>query len=364
MKITSVAVFSMTVPLKTPFKTALRTVEEMRSVVVEVGTDTGAIGRGEAPATAVITGDTLGSIAWAIRRELGPRLLGRAVWETEALADTLQGAMAHNTSAKAALDMALYDLYGQLLEMPLWRLLGGYRQSVETDLTVSANDPETMVRDSLSAAQAGYRILKIKVGKDPGADVERILAIRRALPDIRLRIDANQGWRPKEAVAIIRRLEDAGADMELVEQPVAAEDVAGLGYVTRRVATPILADEAVFSVRDAAALIAARGADMINIKLMKTGGLRQAMTLCDLAQAWGVPCMMGCMLEGGIAATAAAHFAAARKNVQLADLDGPLLGKVDPVRGGADFTGPIIRLPETPGLGIQGVEGLIPIPEP
>lgn len=362
VRITEIKLFKLAVPLKTPFRTALRTVETMESLVLAMHTDTGHVGWGEAPATAVITGDTLPSIAWAVEGVIGPQLIGGDVEAREELLHRVHTAMVHNTSAKAAIDMALYDLWGQKLGSPLWKLLGGFRNTLETDLTISAGSPETMAEDSRRAVEEGYRILKVKVGRDSAGDLERLCRIREAVPPgTRLRVDANQGWTPKEAVRMIRAMEDRGLDVELVEQPVGAEDLAGLEFVTSRVLTDILADEAVFSLRDGVEIIRRRAADLINLKLMKTGGLYQAELLCGLAQAHGVGCMMGCMLEGGVAATAAAQFAAAKRNVRLVDLDGPSLGRFNPVQGGARFDGPIIRLPDTPGLGITGVQGLEPL---
>lgn len=362
MKITDIRLYKLSVPLKVPFRTALRAVEAMESLVVELHTDTGHIGYGEAPATAVITGDTLPSIAGAAAGFIGPRLLGVDVADLEELAHRIQGSMVHNTSAKAALDMAVYDLYGQLYGAPLWRLLGGCRRELETDITISANDVDTMVQDSIRAVEEGYRILKVKAGRDSAGDLERLRRIRESVPSgIRLRVDANQGWKPKEAVRMIRTMEDQGLDIELVEQPVRAGDPGGLKFVTDHVLTDILADEAVFSLQDAVEIIRTRAADLINIKLMKTGGIYNALTLCKLAEAYGVGCMIGCMLEGGIAVSAAAHFAGAMQNVRLADLDGPALGRYDPVEGGASFCGRTIRLGDAPGLGIRKVAGLKPL---
>lgn len=357
MKITKIQTYRMCVPLKVPFRTALRTVENMESVVVEVMTDTGHTGFGEAPATAVITGDTLPSITWAVEGVIGPALLGREITQLEEIMHLIQNAMVHNSSAKAALDMAVYDLFAQNLNIPLWKLLGGYRNELETDMTISENPVKQMTEDSLRAVEEGYRILKLKVGKSGIGDAEKVLQIRRELPkDVRLRIDANQGWTPKTAVRIIRELEELGLEMEFVEQPVSAGDREGLKYVTDHVTTQILADEAVFSVRDAAELIRMRAADLLNIKLMKTGGIYPAQTLCSLAGAYGVKCMIGCMLEGAVAATAAAHFAGGRSNIGYVDLDGPILGKTNPVDGGAVFGGHLIRLTDAPGLGIRRIQ--------
>ena len=196
--------------------------------------------------TAVITGDTLGSIECAIRDFIRPALIGMEVENLDGVMRKLHGCIVKNTSAKAAVDMAVYDLYGKRFGAPLYQLLGGARRSFETDLTISVNPIEEMVRDSLEAVDRGYHTLKIKVGKEGLRDIERIAAIREAVgPDIRIRVDANQGWTAKQSIAIITAMEDKGLGIELVEQPVPAHDLDGLTAVTRAVQTPILADEAV-----------------------------------------------------------------------------------------------------------------------
>ena len=215
-----------------------------------------------------------------------------------------------------------------------------------------------MVADSLKAVKEGFKILKIKVGKDGSRDIERISAIRQAVgPDIKLRIDANQGWDSKEAVRIIHKLEDLDIGIDLVEQPVPAHDFAGMRFVTSRVETPILADESVFSVQDAVRIIEERAADLINIKLMKTGGIYEAQKICALAESYGVECMIGCMLESKIAVSAAAHLAAARGVITRADLDGPSLCKTDPYDGGPVYKGSKIIMTDDYGIGIKHVPG-------
>lgn len=346
----------LSLPLARPFKTALRTVERVEDIAVRILTDTGEIGYGEAPPTAVITGDTTGSILCAIRDFIRPALIGMDIEDMEGIQCRLHSCILHNTSAKAAVDMALYDLWGKRWSAPLWKLLGGAKPTFQTDITISVNPVEEMVADSLDAVEQGNKILKIKVGKDGKGDVERIAAIREAVgPDITLRVDANQGWNAKQSVAIISTLERKGLDIELVEQPVPAADLDGLRYVTQRVQTPILADEAVFSPADAVKIITAGAADYINIKLMKTGGIWQALKLCGIAESYGVKCMTGCMLESKLAVTAAAHLCAGQSIVTMADLDGPSLCAVDPFEGGPVFDGASITMTDAPGLGITTV---------
>lgn len=205
MVIRDIQAGEISLPLARPFKTALRTVEHVNDIVVRVLADDGQMGYGEAPPTAVITGDTKGSILCAIREFIRPALVGMEIEDLDGVMTKLQGCMVKNTSAKAAVDMAIYDLYGKRFGAPLYQLLGGARRSFETDLTISVNPVDEMVADSLDAVARGFRILKIKVGKEGLGDVERIAAIRQAVgPDVLLRVDANQGWTAKEAVRIIR----------------------------------------------------------------------------------------------------------------------------------------------------------------
>ena len=164
MKITQVRLGRISTPLRVPFKTALRTVNSVEDVIVELHTDTGAVGYGEAPPTGVITGDTTGAILGAIQDHIAPALLGRDLDEFEDLTAAVQKALVHNTSAKAAVDMALWDLLGQKYSAPVYRMLGGARKNIVTDITISVNPPEEMARDARTAVQRGYDCLKVKVG--------------------------------------------------------------------------------------------------------------------------------------------------------------------------------------------------------
>ncbi|WP_395549092.1 MULTISPECIES: dipeptide epimerase [unclassified Lacrimispora] len=356
MKIVKIETAKVNIPLVTPFKTALRTVDSVNDIVVRITTDDGQTGFGEAPPTAVITGDTHGSILSAIEEFIAPAIVGMEIENLDGIMKKLHGCILKNSSAKAAVDMAVYDLFAKSCGKPLYKILGGGRGEIETDLTISVNGVEEMVVDSLKAVSQGFRILKIKVGKESKKDVERIQAIRQAVgPDIKLRIDANQGWSAKEAVKIIRTLEDMGIGMDLVEQPVNAHDFEGMKFVTSQVYTPILADESVFSPEDAIRIISERAADLINIKLMKTGGIHEALKICAIAESFGMECMIGCMLESKIAVSAAAHLAAGRGIITRADLDGPSLCREDPYIGGPVFDGPKIVMNEDSGMGISRV---------
>lgn len=355
MKITAVRLGRIAVPLRVPFKTALRSVDCVEDVIVELHTDTGAVGYGEAPPTGVITGDTTGAILGAIQDHIGKVLVGRDVDDFEDLTTLVQRSIVHNTSAKAAVDMALWDLYGQLYRIPVYKLLGGARRQIVTDITISVNSPEEMARDACDAVARGYDCLKVKVGADPALDVARLAAVRQAVGDgVRIRIDANQAWTPKQAVRILDQMQQRGLAIEFVEQPVSAADWDGLKYVTERSAVPVLADESVFSPADALKIMQMGAADLINIKLMKCGGLTNALRIASAAEVYGVECMIGCMLEAKISVNAAVELACAKKIITRIDLDGPVLCREDPILGGATFHEKEITVSDEPGLGIHG----------
>lgn len=357
MRITRVRLGRISVPLRVPFKTALRSVDSVEDVVVEVHTDAGAIGYGEAPPTGVITGDTTGAIVGAVQDHIGRAILDRDVDDLEDLLQRVQQSIVHNTSAKAAVDMALWDLYGQLHHIPVYKLLGGARKHIVTDITISVNPPEEMARDARDAIGRGYDCLKVKVGANPALDVERLSAVRRAVgDDVCIRIDANQAWRPREAVRILNAMQEKGLAIEFVEQPVKAQDIDGLRYVTEHSDVPVLADESVFSPEDAMRIMQTRAADLINIKLMKCGGLTNALKIASAAEVYGVECMIGCMLEAKISVNAAVELACAKRIITKVDLDGPVLCSEDPILGGAVFREKEITVSDEPGLGIRGVE--------
>ena len=362
MKITDIELGMLRVPLKTPFKTALRTVDTVEDIVVLVRTDSGHTGHGEAPPTAVITGDTHGSIVEAIERHIKPRLIGQDISNLNHICGLIQNSMERNTSAKAAVEIAVYDLWGQLHGAPLYQMLGGGDPVITTDITISVDHIDKMVADSIAAVERGFDSLKIKVGKDIGLDIERVKAIHAAVEGrALLRLDANQGWTPKQAVYAMSTLEDAGVLLELLEQPVKAADIEGLKYVTERVHTPVMADESVFGPREVVELIRMRAADIVNIKLMKTGGISNAVKIADICGLYGVDCMIGCMLESSIGVAAAVHLAVAKSDViSKVDLDGPSLCSYDPVASGVVFNESEISVTDAPGLGIRSIEGLAP----
>ncbi len=352
MKIVSIEVSKVALELKKPFVTAVRRVTHVNDIYVKVTTDTGLIGYGEAAPTTAITGDSEGSIIYAIENVIAPAIIGMSLESYELILQKIQKCMKKNSSAKAAVDIAVYDLIAKKHGVPLYKFLGGAKSKIETDLTISLNSVEQMVADSLEAVALGYKTLKIKVGNEYKKDIERIVAIQQAIGmDILLRIDANQGWSLKEGTFILEELKKYPLNIELIEQPLVAEDITGMAKLCERTIYPILADEAIFTPLDVIEVIQKGAADLINIKLMKCGGIYPALQICAIAESYGVECFMGCMLESHVSVTAAAHLAAAKSIITKYDLDGPGLLKSQPLAGGATFNEQEIILNETPGLG-------------
>ena len=355
MQIRTVETFLVSSTLRKPFITALRTVYTVQSVIVKLTTDDGLIGWGEAVPTHVITGDSVGGIRYVIDEVLAPLLIGQHVVQREMISERIQRTIVGNTSAKAAVDMAVNDLFGQLCGLPLVQVLGGYHQSLKTDLTVSVGTPADMANEAAEHVSKGFDTLKVKVGTGNfQQERDRIRAIRQAVgQDITIRLDANQGWKPKEAIRLIRQWEDDGVNLELIEQPVAAYDVEGLGDVTRQTSTLIMADESLFSARDAKKLLKMRSVDVLNIKLMKSGGIREALKINALAEVNGVECMVGSMMETAIGVTAAAHIAASQPNITRVDLDAPLLLVEEFSAGAVLYNGSKMEFSKRSGLGFD-----------
>lgn len=342
--------------LKKPFVTALRTVTSIETAVIFVALEDGIEGIGTASPTTVITGESIQSIEAAIKTILSPLLIGKTIMNIASLSQSIQHSCKGNTSAKAGIEIALYDAYAKQLNLPLYQLFGGKTNKLENDLTIGINETKIMKRDAIEAVQQGFKALKIKAGIERKKDLERIAAIREAVGErIQIRVDANQGWEKKEAVQIISEWEKAGLNIEIVEQPVLAGDIDALKFVTERVCTPIMADESIFSPEQAFKLIQTKAVDWLNIKLMKAGGITQAIKIADVAEAGGVPCMIGSMMESGPGVLAAAHIASAHPNIKKIDLDAPLWledsdGETFP------FKGPSIYLSNSPGIGYSFFE--------
>ena len=355
MKIVDIKAHKLEVPLMNPLHISLGFVTHAISCLVEVITDEGIVGYGEGSPGPLITGENLaGTVATvAVLRD---KLIGTDPRDIDKVDAIMARAVAYAGTAKAAIDIACYDILGKAAGLPLYKLLGGYSAEVETDMTVGIDEPSVMAEKAGAHAKAGFRVIKTKVGTEFSEDIARVRAIRKAVgDDVKIRLDANQAWRPKEAVELIKRLNEY--NIELVEQPVPRWDFEGLKFVTAHSEVPIMADEGCWDSKDALRLVSEHAVDFINIKLMKCGGLREARRIVDIAGAAGVECMVGCMAEeSGIAITASASLYAAMKNVTRADLDCTFSLKELPFEGGFTVEDTChLVLSDNPGLGITGL---------
>lgn len=344
-------------PLSTPFRTSLRQVTAVEDVRVTLVAESGVKGVGSASPTAAITGESTQGIAAAMEDYIGPLLRQTDLHDRNHAYQTVQKALQHNSSAKAAVDIALHDLYAREDGVSLLRHLGGSPGPLPTDATVSLADPEAMERQALSLTAQGFSQLKIKLGGKDGQDRARVRRIREgAGPGVRLWVDPNQAWSVRETLRHAEAI--APYDVEFIEQPLPARDLEGMAEVRRLSALPICADEAVYGPDDLRRVMDLRAADILNVKLMKAGGLTQAALLLSWAQAGGMMLMVGSMMEGPASVSAAAALAQAF-HCPYVDLDAGYFLQNARAAGGIGYDRGMIHFPAGPGLGIiwDGDEG-------
>ncbi|MCU1536841.1 MAG: dipeptide epimerase [Humibacillus sp.] len=357
-----VETWSTTVPLHTPFVTALRRTETTDTVVVTVTDSDGRVGWGEAPQVWQVTGESLAGATACVESMLAPAVLGHPLADRDDLAAAaarVQRAVARNFGARAAVDAALRDLVAQAEGISVAALLAGRTHGIPerlaTDVTLSAGSVADLADSARARVTAGFTTLKMKVGTDAAGDVQRVAAVRKAVgPAVTLRLDANQGWTREEAVVVIRALEDADLGVEFVEQPVAADDVEGLAWVRERVGLPIMADESCYGPYDLERIIRLGAADLVNVKLAKCGSLTVGRDLLRRAEEAGLGTIVGSMMESHVGVGAAAALVAAAPTTATPDLDAAWWSVASPVVGGVAYSGNQLRLPVDVGLGITG----------
>ncbi len=355
MQIKSIKIAKFAIPLIRPFITAVRKTYNVEDIVVMIETTDGKIGYGSAAATPAITGETSESIIAISNNIIAPKLIGHNLKNFNELLNLVQNSCQNNNSAKAAIDIALHDLFAQKCNLPLYELLGGGNNTIKTSITISAKDIESMQEDIKDLLSQGFDIFKIKLGLDPDNDLDRIIAISNILSNkATFAIDANQGWNCKLALQLIKTINSKNIPVAFIEQPVKKDDLISLKKIKDTTSTIIVADEACFTPNDALKIVKQEIADAINIKFMKCGGIQNAKSIYQIAKTANLDIMLGCMLESPIGVNAIASFAISRSNILLADLDPIALIKSNPVIGGATIKQNQITLSDKPGLGIEG----------
>jgi L-alanine-DL-glutamate epimerase-like enolase superfamily enzyme len=354
MRIREVLVSSLEIPMRKVFSTSRAKQDVAKHIIVQLFSDDGLVGIGEGAPRPHISGETIDSAFPLIEKYLAPLLIGRDPTEIVAIHKEMDERVELNPSAKCAIDLALYDLLGKRFNVPVYELLGGRtKDSLHINGTCDIQEPE-LVSDLLKRrVKEGFRYsIKLKVGTDPTKDVERVKAAREAIGEgIHLIADANQGWDVATAIRLIRRMEDF--DLQVAEQPVYWRNLSGLAEVTRAVRSSVMADESVWSPYDAMQIIRMKAAHMLNIKLIKSGGLFDAHKIAIMAQAADMRCMVGCTLETSILCAAEGHLAMASDNIVYIDsLTPPEFLVEDPAQG-LSWTEDLLVLPNKPGLGVE-----------
>lgn len=355
MKITDVKIDKFAVELAEPFHVAFGTITHGENWIVKVSTDEGVYGLGSCSPLAFVTGETL-ETCYLVLQEFAKAFIGFDPLDIAGAHALMDGIIYSNGSAKCAFDIALHDILGKVKGQPLYKLLGGSDPVVHNDITIGINPPEYMAEQAKKHVfRSGFDILKVKIGKDLDTDLRALSLIRAAVGDnVRIRIDANQGYDVETALSALKELEKLGVDA--AEQFLPWWDFDGAAEIKRRntTAVKLMLDESIHNHYDAARAAKLDCADYFNIKLMKCGGLYRGAQIADVAEQAGLGCMVGCMEECKISIAAGVHLVAAKKAIVEADCDSFMFykGEDDGIRGGFNRQGGIFTLTEKPGLGI------------
>ncbi|GJM32442.1 MAG: L-Ala-D/L-Glu epimerase [Saprospiraceae bacterium] len=353
MKIKNLECWSKDLKLTEPYTIAYETIDTSPHVFLKLQTESGLVGWGCAAPDLEVTGETAAGVLGHFQQTIEPYLRGKSPFQFALILDELRTLIPGNPSALAMVDMALYDLVGKKAGVPLYQLLGGYRDSIPTSITIGILPVAETVEKARQFIASGFKILKIKGGSNLEQDIEKIRKVREAVgAGIELRFDANQGFSVEQSVQFIRATQQAG--IELLEQPTAKENESLMGEVSQRVQVPIMADESLMTLKDVFRLSSNNYTDMINIKLMKVGGITEGMHINSVAKSAGIESMVGCMDESALGIAAGLHFALSRPNILYADLDGHFDLEDDPFAGMIRLKEGVLYPPELPGLGWKG----------
>jgi L-alanine-DL-glutamate epimerase-like enolase superfamily enzyme len=352
MRITRIEPWPVEMRLTSPYTIAYETVERVTNVFLRIHTNAAMTGLGCAAPDPQVTGETAEGALESLRDVAPGSLVGSDPLRIALLLSRLGKELEGQPSVLAAVDMALHDLLGQVAGLPLHRLLGGYRTRIRTSVTIGILPEDETVERALDLVSKGFRALKLKGGLDAEQDAARVLRVREAVgPRVELRFDANQGYSVEQAVGFVESTRGAG--LEILEQPTPRGRPDLLGRVAGEVHVPVMADESLVGLRDAFRLVRRGFVDMVNVKLMKVGGIAEALQVNAVARSAGVEVMVGCMDESALSIAAGLHYALARPNVIYADLDGHLDLEGDPASGMLLLRDGQLFPSSEPGLGIR-----------
>lgn len=350
--IRKISIEPINIPLDEPFRIAIGTKYSIENVLVILELEDGTIGYGEASPLEPVNGENQAT-ALAALTSCKDFLHGKDVSDYRQISRHLRSVFWAQVTARCAVEMAMLDALTKSLDIPLYKYFGGTGNVIETDYTVDIGSPSEAKINATKLAGKGYRILKTKVGKNLKDDIDRILSIKEGAPGCEISLDANQGYSPPEAVHFIKVLEKHDIRPLLFEQPVVKYDLAGMKFVKDNISVPVAADETVFTAADALNVARMGCADVINIKLMKSG-IVEALDIAAIARNANVKLMIGCMLESKLALSCAVHFAAGLGGFSFIDLDPHINPEDEPFAGGPEFKDPVWTLADNvPGIGLK-----------
>jgi L-alanine-DL-glutamate epimerase-like enolase superfamily enzyme len=347
MRIVDISTIRRDFKLRHPSVVAYEATETAPNIIVRVELENGLAGWGNAAPDEHVTGETAEGVERTINQIFRPLLIGQDALRIERLWSQLRVLAPKQPAAIAAIDIALYDLLGQVAGLPLCKLLGNARGEISTSVTLSIEETGASIARAIEFQAQGFKVLKIKCGLDANEDIARVRAVRQAVGDaMQISLDANQGYSVEATLRVLAALRDW--EIAFIEQPVAADDIDALREVCRHSPIPVMADESVLDAED----VLISPAPLVNLKLMKTGGITGALKANAVAEARGIHAMIGCMDESRISMAAAAHVALALDNVVCADLDGHLDIVDDVASGGILIEDGLVRISDGVGLGL------------
>jgi L-alanine-DL-glutamate epimerase-like enolase superfamily enzyme len=355
--ITGIDIYRFSIAMQ-PFTIATGTMHHAQNVFIRVHTSSGFYGVGECSAFPMIVGETQDTCL-VMARAFAELWKGEDALNIDARLQQIHSFTAGNTTIKSAFDIALYDIAAKNAGLPLYGYLNGEKRQVETDITIGIGEPDVMAQKALGFQNSGATVLKVKLGKDANQDVARIRKIREATgPQIKIRIDANQGWSFDDAVFALQAMGEY--NVEFCEQPMRTWYDDRLPELMMQSPIKIMADESVYNHHDARKQIKSKSCDYINIKFSKSGGINEAIKIHNLAHEHSMPCMMGGMLESRIALSAKLHFVYASPNIKFYDMDTCMLGHLeDPCIGGVTYNGYELSIADAPGIGADADEAFL-----
>lgn len=354
-EIVSFDIIPIELPLIEPFIISYGAAVGVESVLVRVIDRAGNVGWGEGTPDETVTGETPATLRHDLTDAGAPGMLGFDARRRDLAMNELERLLPDRPTARCAIDIALHDLAGRKAGIPVWALLGGSKSTLQISRVVSMREPEQMAADAQRHVANGFVTVKLKVGQkdDTAKDIARVAAVRAAIgPDIGLKIDVNQGWVDAETAIPAMTAVQAYAP-DYIEQPVLQTDMHGLARARKASGARTMIDEGCHGPADMLQVVQLAAADLVNIKLMKTGGLYPALAVDAIARAAGIASQIGTMVESSIASAAGLHFAASRGNVQTVEMGGPIMLSEDIGNARSWYDARTISIPDAPGLGIE-----------